>query len=70
MAILHCPGPNRPVPHGFYPPRRGGEAGTGQDFCPDHRGGAVIGIGIDLPRLARRAPIFNNITKILVLIIM
>jgi hypothetical protein len=70
MAILHRPTPNLPAPHGFYPPRRGGEAGMGQDFCRNHRGGAVMGIGTTPPRLARPAPTFNNITKILVLIIM
>ena len=65
MAILHWPDP-----HGFYLPRRGGGVGMGQDFCPDHWGGAVMGIGIDSPRLARPTPTFNNITKILVFIIM
>jgi hypothetical protein len=48
--------PIRPDPHGFYPPRRGGGAGTGQDFCPDHWGGAVMGIGIDPPRPAPISP--------------
>ena len=52
MAILHRPASNRPAPHGFYPLRRGGGAGTGtgQDFCPDHRGRAVMGIGTNPPR--------------------
>jgi hypothetical protein len=63
MAILHRPGPTRPALHRFYLPRRGGGAGTGRGFYPDHRGGALMGIGIDLPRLARPAPTFNNITK-------
>ena len=64
---LARPDQNHLAPHGHYSPRRGGGAGTGQDFCPDHRGGAVMGIGIDPPR---PAPTFNNITKILVFIIM
>jgi hypothetical protein len=64
---LTRPGPNCPAPQGFYPPRRGGGVGTGQDFCPDNRGGAIMGIGTDSPR---PAPTFNNITKILVFIIM
>ena len=48
--------PTRLALHGFYPPRRGGEAGTGQDFCPDHRRRAIMGIGTDPPRLAPPAP--------------
>ena len=65
MAILHRPGPARPTL-----PRRSGRAGTGQDFCPNHQDKAVMGIGIDPPQLAQPTPTFNNITKILVFIIM
>ena len=62
--------PTRPASPRTTPPRTGGGAGTGQDFCLDHRGRAVMGIGTDPSRLARPAPTFNNITKILILIIM
>ena len=63
MTILHRPASNRPAPHGFYPPCKGGGAGTGQDFCHDYRGGAVMGIGIDPPWLAQPRLLFIILQK-------
>ena len=65
---LARPDQNHLAPHGHYSPRRGGGAGTGQDFCPDHRGGAVMGIGIDPPRPAPISPTSPDLHLLLIIL--
>ena len=63
MVILH-----RPALPGFSLPRRGGGAETGQNFWPDHQGGAEMDIGYlaqTHPRyIYKNTQNFNNIPKI------
>ena len=59
MAILH-----RPAPPGFSLPRRGGGVEMGQNFWPDHQGGAEMDIGCP----AQTHPsIFTKIPLILII---
>ncbi len=63
MAILH-----RLAPLGFSLPHRGGGAETGQNFWPDHQGGAEMDIGCPAQThpgyIYKNTPNFNSISKV------